>query len=859
MTGALNRLRGMSRREIAWRLQTVARTHAQRAAFRAQRPAWRRARLRDALTPAAWTPELAAFAARRDWHGANGVLVDMLRRRDGRFLFDHRSMPALRRAVLARWPHAALDAAARADRMADGVYDLLGYRGLDYSSKSGIDWHHDPVHGRRAAGGFWADVPYLDPASGDHKVIWEINRHQHWLSFGRALWLTGETRFHNLIVQQLSSWLAANPPLTGVNWASMLELGFRSISWTSALHFLLTVLPCDFEAKDDPWLVDMLVALDRQLTHVEQNLSYYFSPNTHLTGEALALYVAGLALPELRRSAGWVEKGRAVLLAEIDRQVAPDGGHAERSTHYHRYTLDFYLAALLMARRCQDTEAERAFTAVGDRLARYLRAIADDTGWMPVIGDDDGGMLWPIAGRHHRDVRDSLALASVVLDNPSLAPWGITEEVFWLAWTTHAQAVEGAGVPGCGAAGVRTDVFPDTGYAVVRGKDHSHLVFDVGQHGYLNGGHAHADALAVTLSISGKPLLIDPGTATYTMDPLLRDRMRSSASHNTLTLNGHSPSVPAGPFHWRTRTDARLDAARRNPSFAWLEGAHDGYGSVQHRRSIVHGDGAGWLVVDEVLGHGRHDAQLHWHFDPAWDVTCEQPQRLRAMHADGTTAWVLSDVGGGSLWLMRGDKDAGIGWCSPSYGALQPTWTACRSRTAAAPFALATWVGAAEDAPTLTTLTPSCDAGGRGIGVRVCRDGLATVTLLRPGDTAHRDSRSCTIEDYQTNARLLQYTVRDGHLTTLSLADASHALALREGLLDVTADETIHDLHAALDGETLTLIASCPVPELRLHGEALAAVRRLLVNGQERSAARHGRDTLVVESVGVEAGHICAA
>ena len=51
--------------------------------------------------------------------------------------------------------------------------------------------------------------------------------------------------------------------------------------------------------QSDPWLVDMLIALDRQLTHVERHLSYYFSPNTHLTGEALALYVVGTALPEL--------------------------------------------------------------------------------------------------------------------------------------------------------------------------------------------------------------------------------------------------------------------------------------------------------------------------------------------------------------------------------------------------------------------------------------------------------------------------------------------------------------------------------------------------------------------------------
>ena len=195
---------------------------------------------------------------------------------------------------------------------------------------------------------FWADVPYLDPAIGDHKIIWELNRHQHWLQLGRALWLTGDAALRPSAWSTSStSWLAANPPLVGINWASMLELGFRSMSWIWGLHFLLGADASRprsrTAAPSHPWLVDMLVALDRQLTHIEQNLSIYFSPNTHLTGEALALYVAGVALPELAGSRRWRDTGRRILLEEIDRQILADGGHAERSTHYHRYTLDFYL------------------------------------------------------------------------------------------------------------------------------------------------------------------------------------------------------------------------------------------------------------------------------------------------------------------------------------------------------------------------------------------------------------------------------------------------------------------------------------------------------------------------------------
>ena len=42
----------------------------------------------------------------------------------------------------------------------------------------------DPVHARRVPRQFWSTVPYLDPECGDHKIIWELNRHQHWLVLG---------------------------------------------------------------------------------------------------------------------------------------------------------------------------------------------------------------------------------------------------------------------------------------------------------------------------------------------------------------------------------------------------------------------------------------------------------------------------------------------------------------------------------------------------------------------------------------------------------------------------------------------------------------------------------------------------
>ena len=763
-----------------------------------------------------------------------------MRDRPSRFVLEPRDANDLRHALIERWPMLADEAAAAGNRVLAGRYDLLAFRDLRFGSDaSTVDWHFDPVHDRRMPVRFSPDIDYLDPAFGDHKIIWELNRHQHWLGLGRAAWLTGDRAYGDRIVTELQSWLAANPPRTGSNWSSMLELAFRAQSWLWAMHFLLAESNADDRG---PWLVDLLVGIDAQLTHVEQNLSYYFSPNTHLTGEVLALYVAGVALPELARSAQWIDIGRRVLLAETEKQIEADGGHAERSTHYHRYTLDFYVLALLTAERAGDIDAAAVFTEAVTRLATFMRAIADDRGWIPQIGDDDGGMLWPIAGRDPRDVRDSLALAAAVLDRPALAPWGVTEEAFWIAWhgrqsSLRASRPDRVGVADAryGRTGVHTDLLGETGYVVMRNAAGDHLVFDVGPHGFLNGGHAHADALAVTLTVGSRPLLIDPGTATYTMNRALRDRMRDGAAHNTITLDGVSSARPRGPFHWSTVANSEIEISRSNPRLACAVATHDGFGPVRHRRTIVHTLSGGWLIVDDIVGDSRHTADAHWHFDREWSVSAEMPGTVCAVAADGARIWLLHDAA--SVHLAHGDEESGLGWCSPRYGALFPTWSARLTQSAPAPFSIATWVGAAEPIP--PSLTRLLDEGTDATTVVVRCGAMSIVTSLHHGGAP--GDRSRDVAGYRTDGRLLQHITGGRARIELSVADATHATS-RDGLLSVDGEAPIADVHAIATDERVELWASHPLPRLTIEGTALTTARTVCLNGREIPIVRSPRD-----------------
>ncbi|HEV2667887.1 MAG TPA: heparinase II/III family protein, partial [Blastocatellia bacterium] len=298
-----------------------------------------------------------------------------------------------------------------------GKFSLLGHANMSFGDPpdSPIDWSLDPVSVLRAPLLHWSELHPLDPlGGGDPKVVWELNRHSHFVTLGQAYWLTDDSRFAAGFIDQVSAWIDANPVGMGVNWASSLEVAFRSIAWLWALGLCVDsreVTP-DFFAR----LLKSLIAHGR---HIERYLSYYFSPNTHLTGEALGLFYLGLALPEINRAEGWRKIGLQILLDQATKQLREDGVHFEQSSYYHRYTTDIYTHLFALA-RANDGMIHCEMEAM---LRRKLEAMLDHLMWItrpdgssPLIGDDDGGRLIRLAPRATNDFRDTLAVGSAVLN-----------------------------------------------------------------------------------------------------------------------------------------------------------------------------------------------------------------------------------------------------------------------------------------------------------------------------------------------------------------------------------------------------------------------------------------------------------
>jgi len=595
---------------------------------------------------------------------------DALRRhfenRDARLLLPGTADPrGTQAALLRRSPNAAYEVVEHAERIVRGHVEIFG---SDLRVGERPDWTREPRTGQRAPARHWSRIRYLDAdVAGDCKFTWEINRHQHLLTLGRAYALTGDERYARAFAVHVASWMDANPPKRGINWTSSLEVSLRAISWLWALQ-LFRGSP----ALDARLYVRMLKFLYVHGRHLETYLSIYFSPNTHLTGEALGLLYLGLLLPELKRASTWRALGARVLVEQLARQVLPDGVYFEQSTCYHRYTTDIYLHALMLA-QAHDLPLAAAVRPRLEALLDHLMYVTRPDGTTPLIGDDDGGRLVRLGERAPNDFRDTLALGAVLLERGDLAYVAreATEELVWLLGPRGLQAFEAlAATP----PDQTSRAFPDGGYFVMREHwrpDGDYALVRCGPHGALTGAHAHADALALELTVMGRPFLVDPGTFTYTGSREARDQFRQSAVHSTVTVDGRSSAVPAAaPFGWASVARGVAREWVTHEAFDFFAGEHDGYHSlnppVTHTRAVLFIKGSYWVIYDRLASTGDHEVALHLHWAP--DVT---------LHCIGDRAIVAQAGVSGPAVHVHVFTDAGRlsceeGWVSSSYGQRSP-------------------------------------------------------------------------------------------------------------------------------------------------------------------------------------------
>jgi hypothetical protein len=418
--------------------------------------------------------------------------------------------------------------------------------------------------------------------------------------------------------------------------------------------------------------------------YIERYLSAYFSPNTHLLGEALALLFLGTLYTQFPRAARWRESAWKIVVQEAERQVRPDGVYFEQTLHYHVYALDFFLYARLLRAR-NGMQIPAAYDAVLGRMLDVVEALAQ-AGPAEGFGDDDGGRFWNPRRNRTEHMTDPLALGAVMYSREFSAAQ-LTEEAIWLfgnqamdalSQKSHKQTMPSA----------HSIAFPDGGLYVLADAEPyvQVLVVDAGPQGMGRAGHGHADALGLRLAMDGRRWLVDAGSGVYiSNDPAERNALRGTAAHNTLRVDGLDQAVPAGPFSWTHIPATQTEKWIAGKTFTYFVGSHNGYARLNdpviHRRHILKVAGGVCLVRDVVLGRAEHELDIRWHFAP--DLVIRKNAVRKNVPAAGARQVEIfragSRLGESQLTLIVPEEttwptamEATKTMVSPAYGTLQP-------------------------------------------------------------------------------------------------------------------------------------------------------------------------------------------
>ena len=237
-----------------------------------------------------------------------------------------------------------LAAAARAEAR---ELDLLGTGMFPLGRPA--DWHTDIRSGTTWPPAWWRTLDYAQLGRpSDVKVPWEISRLQ-WLLAGRPGIPARSRRAPraSAVRETLEEWIGQNPYGESVNWATAMEAAIRIFTFTWLFH----ALGGSESWRDPSFRLDFLRAIYLHGDFVARNLELSDVNGNHLDADAAGIVFAGLFFGSGRAPARWAERGWSLLVAELPRQVTPDGVDFEMSTAYHRLVTELFLLPALLRRR----------------------------------------------------------------------------------------------------------------------------------------------------------------------------------------------------------------------------------------------------------------------------------------------------------------------------------------------------------------------------------------------------------------------------------------------------------------------------------------------------------------------------
>jgi hypothetical protein len=492
------------------------------------------------------------------------------------------------------WDNAPSASGADVERARKGEWTLFG-RTITVSPAT--DWHCDPIFGARWPRHYVGAISY-HRSGGDLVTLWHLNKTMFLLDVAAAYRSTRDAELAARAYQIIDSWCAANPYLVGINWASPMDIATRLAVWSQTLAALADAPPPAEERA-----ARIVRSILRQADYLTSHFSEWPIPNNHLVGESALLYVFASYWPLWKDSPAWLRRAEATLVAEAQRQVLEDGVHYEGSVNYHVYTLDYFLM-YLHAKALLDEPPHPVILNQTRAMAAALMELVMPSGRFPRIGDDSIDRCFVLAY-----ATDGPALAP---DSNAFADYVRPAYMRLFAATDWGRDLLKIRVPTRHARH-----FADAGISVARDSDAAVVFVHGPQHRHLfSHGHLHADAGSFELELDGAPVIVDPGTYVYYLDPDARRFFKSSHAHNAPVIDDIEPMPSTETFRWENVASGEhlgFAAAAGVVAIGNRRKLGGAFGAqLEHTRTFVISAGT-VLVLDAIRNRQRSSDARHTH------------------------------------------------------------------------------------------------------------------------------------------------------------------------------------------------------------------------------------------------------
>lgn len=460
------------------------------------------------------------------------------------------------------------------------------------------------------------------------EFIYSINRHALVRTLADAYAATGEEKYGAKAIELMLGWIQTVPPTEKAPWRE-LEVAIRGQVWASSLKRLVHA-----SAMTPQALGTILSSLSDQIDTLVPAENW--AGGNHGVNASWGMMYVGLTYPELAHAQRWSSLAWERLQTHMQREVYADGAQIELTSGYHAWCISRFHDALDWAEAAK-LPIPPAYPAKLEKMYDYVLALLKPDRSMPVLGDSEmpNGKDFMKRGAEQFKRADMLFIATDGKEGRAPAKLDYELEVagYYSARDSWSD--------------------PNAVFAML---DVAHK---------WGGWHAHFDALELHLYGYGRNLLPESGTINYTAGP--RARSRATASHSTVTVDGKDQS----------EAPAVTNAFYTFPQAVFIDGSHQGYPGVTHRRQLLFvrgqpGEPSGkdgavkyLIVVDRITGSGKYVLEQKWHLPRGEAQTDPATRAARTAFTEGGNLEVRPlTTGVGSFSLQEG-------WITPEGGSSQ--------------------------------------------------------------------------------------------------------------------------------------------------------------------------------------------